>query len=119
MRFKLKYLPFLIGVSGIIGLISCGDTQASLESPQVNQIEKNTKFCIKLPETHDDGYTWQLKEDYNPSVVQRINEVWHGKKKGIYFHLKTRSMGETTLNFVKRNYTDTSDTKHFIIKIAE
>jgi predicted secreted protein len=92
--------------------------EISGEFPTVNEIPAGTKFRIILPEDHRTGYTWQLKDDYKPSVVQRINEVWHGNEKGLYFHLQALATGQTTLHFTNRNFTDTSDIKHFVIKVT-
>lgn len=74
---------------------------------------------INLQEDHRTGANWQLQGDYNASVVQRVNEVWHGNEKGIYFNLRALAVGQTTLVFIKRKYTDTLDNKAFIIKITK
>lgn len=100
-------------------LTGCSYVQLKNEAPQVNEISANTKFTIILPEDHSTGYIWQLKPDFDGSVVRQINEVWHGNEKGIYFHLTSLSSGQTTLTFISRKYTDTAAVKHFIVKIKE
>lgn len=112
----MKHCIFFL--SAFLGL-SCSTRIADREAPWVNEIPRNTQFIIKLPEDHTQGYNWQLSQDYDPSVIRQINEVWHGNEKGIYFNLKTLSKGETTLFFIKRKYTDTLDTKRFTIRITK
>ena len=105
----------------IVGILTtrCQHIEIQAEAPVINKLPKNSPFLIILPEDHRTGYNWQLLQDYNTSVIQRINEVWHGNEKGIYFNLRTLAVGQTTLEFVKRKYTDTADYKAFIIKIEE
>ena len=97
----------------------CNYPQIKKEAPEINVISANAKFMIVLPEDHSSGYIWQLKQDYDPSVIAQINEVWHGKEKGIYFNLNALASGQTTLTFISRKYTDTADIKHFIVKITD
>jgi predicted secreted protein len=108
-----------LSVCTLLFLSCCGFPQVSKEAPETNELPPNSKFTIILPENHTTGYIWQLSQNYNDQVVRQINEVWHGNEKGIYFNLQTLSAGQTTLNFVLRKYTDTSEVKSFIIKIAE
>ncbi len=111
---------FQIGVLLLVlGMVSCAEVEVIKEAPQVNTVPENTKFRIILPESHKNAETWQLQEEYDNKTVERLNEVWHGEEKGIYFNLKTLSTGQTTLTFVKRIYTDTTDYKRFIIKSAK
>jgi hypothetical protein len=95
----------------------CNYPQVEKEAPFVNTLGADSKFCIILPENHTTGYLWQLSHDYDESVIKHINDVWHGNEKGIYFNLSTLSAGQTTLNFVCRKYQDTSEIRHFIVKI--
>lgn len=97
----------------------CSVIDIKKEAPEVNELNTETEFRIILPEDHRTGYMWQLTQDYNTANIQQINEVWHGNEKGIYFHLKTLSPGETKLTFISRKYTDTADIKHFIVKIVK
>ena len=110
-HFTFYLIPLLVLVYG------CSFPEAKKEAPEVNEIPANTKFKIVLPENHTTGYMWQLKQDYDLSVVEQINEVWHGNEKGIYFNLNTLASGQTTLTFISRKYKDTADIKHFIVKI--
>jgi hypothetical protein len=104
----------------LLSLISsCRLPEYKEESPGINLIPPNKKFRINLPEDHTTGNLWQLKQDYDNKVVHQINEVWHGNEEGIDFNLKTMSAGQTTLTFVLRNYNDTTDIKHYIVKISE
>lgn len=93
--------------------------EVNQEAPAVNELPPHTDFKIVLPEDHTTGYTWQLTQDYDKSVINQLNEVWHGNEKGIYFHLTSLAAGQTTLNFLCRMHRDTSDTKQFIIKITD
>jgi hypothetical protein len=102
----------------LVLFVGCNENVITNKSPMTNVVAKNHKFTIILPEDHRDGVTWQLKDDYDHSVIQRLNEVWHGNEKGIYFNLKAKETGKTMLNLVKRKYTDTVDTKHFIIIVG-
>lgn len=112
----LKNSGFLV----FIGMLfwGCAGHVISKESPLVNVVPKNQKFTIILPEDHREGATWQLVEDYDHSVIRRLNEVWHGNEKGIYFNLETKTNGETVVRLVKRKYTDTIDNKRFIIIVG-
>jgi predicted secreted protein len=108
---------FIIGTLSLLS-VKCSLPQLKKEAPEINTITPNTKFVIVLPENHTTGYLWQLKQDYDQSLISQINEVWHGNEKGIYFNLKSLAHGQTTLTFVSRKYTDTADIKHFIVKIG-
>ena len=110
-------------ISIVIALISlltcsCRYRQVKDESPSVNTVKPGEKFRINLPENHTTGYTWQLSQDYDNTVLTQMNEVWHGNEKGVDFNLLGGAAGQTTLTFVNRKYTDTSDVKHFIVKIG-
>ncbi len=111
---------FITGFSFLFFLIifqGCSQIELNKESPEINHIPENTKFKIILPEDHRTGYIWQLQQNYDSTVIERINEVWHGNDKGIYFNLKSLATGQATLTFISRKYTDTADIKHFIVKI--
>lgn len=115
MQIFIKYL-----ISAFILLLfsTCSPLRVEKEFPGINEVPADSKFQIILPEDHTTGYMWQLKHDYDDLVIAPINEVWHGNEKGIYFNLKALASGQTTLTFVSRRYTDTSDVKRFIVKIA-
>lgn len=108
----------LLALVMVVLFQKCSTIELNKELPAINEVAPDTKFRIILPENHTTGYIWQLNQDYDPSVIERINEVWHGNDKGIYFNLRSLAAGQTTLTFVSRKYTDTSDIKHFIVKIA-
>ncbi len=98
---------------------SCRLPEIKQQSPQVNMLEPGQKFRINLPEDHRTGYTWQLNDEYDKNQVERLNELWHGNEKGVDFNLKTLTAGQTTLTFVKRKFTDTSEIRHYIVKIGD
>jgi hypothetical protein len=100
-------------------LHGCRYDEIKYEAPQVNTVEAGAKFRINLPEDHREGYLWQLRQDYDRGVVEQLNEAWHGNEKGIDFNMRGRGAGQTTLTFVQRKYRDTSDIKHFIVKIGD
>jgi hypothetical protein len=97
---------------------ACQPQQLKNESPAVNQVKVSVKFMIVLPENHKNGELWTLAQDYNKQTVCQLSEVWHGNEKGIYFNLKAQAVGQTTLNFFKRKFSDTIDNKHFTIKVS-
>lgn len=109
---------FFTGSVAAFLLFSCRYPEAGKRAPAVNEISSGEKFRINLPEDHTTGYTWQLVQDYDRNVVSQLNEVWHGNTKGIDFNLQGGAAGQTTLTFVSRKFTDTSDIQHFIVKIG-
>lgn len=100
-------------------LAGCSLPKLEKEAPKINEVKNRAKFRINLPENHTTGYLWQLSPDFDRNVIENLGPVWHGNEKGIDFNLKTSAVGQTTLNFVLRKYTDTLDVKNFIIKIVE
>jgi predicted secreted protein len=84
----------------------------------VNEVDKGSAFRVNLPENHTDGYIWQLNSDFDHSVLEEQNSVWHGDKKGIDFNFKALAVGQTTLHLIKRKYTDTAEVTSFIVKIV-
>lgn len=108
--FFLSFFPFFT---------KCNFTEVQKEAPEINNLKTNTKFVIKLPENHTTGYIWQLSPDFDKKTIENSNVVWHGNEKGVYFHFKSLSVGQTTLTFVNRKYTDTSDIKSFIVNIKQ
>lgn len=116
MRYLIHFTGLLFFLSVFSG---CSVSDLKKEVPAVNEVPANTKLRIILPEDHTTGYVWQLQAGYDQSVIQHLNEVWHGNKKGIYFHLKSLAAGQTTLTFVSRKYRDTAEVKEFIVRIRE
>lgn len=86
-------------------------------APEINEVKKDTKFRINLPEDHTTGYTWILNQNFDTAVLDNISTVWHGNEAGVDFNFKALSAGQTTLTLVNRKFDDTSDVKHFIVKI--
>jgi hypothetical protein len=115
MNFKISGL--LVALSFFLG--NCNYPKLEKEAPEVNEVKINSKFYINLPENHTTGYLWQMSPDFDKTLIENLGPVWHGNEKGIYFNLKPRAVGQTTLNFVLRKYTDTTDVKNFIIKIVD
>jgi hypothetical protein len=101
----------------MILISSCSYEKIEKEIPGTNFLESNKKYRVNLPEEHLSGYTWQLNGDYDKTVIDNTSTVWHGNKNGIDFNFKTGSAGTTTLTFILRKYTDTSEIKHFIVQI--
>lgn len=101
----------------VAGMSACQPDFIKSEAPLVNEIEVGHKFVINLPENHNDGYTWQLSNNFNSKILEVNDAVWHGNDKGIYFNFKALNSGTVQLDFVKRKYTDTSVVKCFIVKI--
>ncbi len=108
---------FLVGL--LILMSGCTLPQLNKEAPEINTVEKNKKFRINLPENHSTGYLWQLSAGFDKTVAEDLNAVWHGNEKGIDFNFKSGESGETTLTFVLRKHTDTSNVKSFIVKITD
>ncbi len=95
----------------------CSLPQIKNEAPQINTLKVAQKFKINLPEEHKTGYMWQLSDNYNKTVLNHLNAVWHGNQKGIDFNFETLSIGQTTLTLIKRRYIDTIAKKTFIVNI--
>ena len=117
MFFKLTNHHFLLKI--LVGIIatSCTLKQIKNESPQINLLEIKQKYKINLPENHSNGYIWQLNDDYDRTIIDNLNTVWHGNENGVDFNFNTLSAGQTTLTFVSRKFTDTGEIKHFIVQI--
>lgn len=115
-KIKIKHHCF-INILVLFSLFSCSLKEIKKEAPQNNLISINQKYKINLPENHFNGYIWQLSEGYDDKIIDHINTVWHGNEKGIDFNFKPLAIGQTTLTFILRKYTDTSAVKHFIVQI--
>ena len=100
----------------LLNFYACTNPQIRNESPLINEVKSGTHFMVNLPEDHNTGFTWQLNDNYDNKILQNENAVWHGNRKGIYFNFKALSVGQTTLTFINRKYTDTLDVKSFIVK---
>lgn len=116
MKRLVKYI--LVG-SIFFVFASCSYETISNETPMTNIIQLHTKYRINLPEEHSSGYLWQLTDDYNKSIIDHSNTIWHGNTKGVDFNFKTLAPGTTTLTFILRKYNDTSGIKHFAVDIRE
>ena len=110
----LKSLFFYISLA--IFFASCEQALVLKEAPYENEVELNKPFVVILPENHDTGYTWFLKNDFDNNLNEHVSTVWHGNEKGVYFNFKALKLGETKLNFISIKYRDTSDFKQFTIK---
>ncbi len=114
---KFHNLTFLLNILVASILTSCSLKEIKEESPKINEIYLNQKYKVNLPEEHSSGYIWQLSDTYDRKLIDNINTVWHGNEKGIDFNFNPLSVGQTTLTFLLRKYTDTSALKHFVVKI--
>lgn len=113
-----KWFVFYLFLGLTICLSSCNQIQTvNLEAPKINLVQKSKSFKIILKEDHSKGETWHLKNDYNQQLVAYNSSVWHGYEKGIYFNFNALALGQTTLTFVLRHYTDTLDINTYIVKI--
>lgn len=118
MLFLLKKVPkSCIFIVILFIFTKCGQNEVEKLAPEINEIEISSKFVIKLPENHKTGYLWKISGDFDEKIVENTNSVWHGNEKGVYFHFKALSIGQTTLTFVNRGYSDTSDIKRIIVNI--
>jgi len=117
MKIKLVKKILLLNILGGT-LCSCGLKQINSEYPIVNEISVHERFRINLPEEHSSGYIWQLSENFDEKIIDNFNTVWHGHAKGVDFNFNTIATGQTTLSFVLRKHTDTSEIKHFIVNIS-
>jgi predicted secreted protein len=115
MNRYIFYKVLLLSASALF--TACRPQALTKEAPLVNEVLVGDQFRVNLPEDHSTGYGWQLKPDFDNTVVQDLNAVWHGKDKGIDFNFKALSAGQTTFTLINRKYTDTSDIKFFVVKI--
>ena len=99
-------------------LVACEESKQIQPLPVINEIKVNQRFSVILPENHQTGYTWVMKDQFDKNLVDHINTVWHGNDKGVYFNFKALKPGECELDFICRKYTDTSDNNHFRVKIS-
>jgi hypothetical protein len=111
MHHKLFYFPILC-----LGLTACRYQPINNAFPQENTIKSGEKFCVNLPENHDQHENWIL-QDYSYHSARLINPVWHGNEKGIDFNFIAENKGTDTLTFVLRKYQDTLETRRFIVKV--
>lgn len=100
-------------------LVSCQLPQLRREAPELNEVVAGEKFRINLPENHSTGYLWQLNQDYDHTLIRDLGAVWHGNEKGLDLNFQALGVGQVTLDFTLRKYTDTSENKTFIIKIVQ
>lgn len=98
---------------------SCNSIEISKEKPEINQVKNRSEFKIILQENHEDGSSWHLHHNYDEKMLSFVNAVWHGKDKGVYFHFKALSAGQTELIFIKRRYSDTTEVKTFVVNISD
>jgi hypothetical protein len=107
-----------IGCVLLLYCASCRYQSVSKQCPAVNELENHAKFMVNLPEEHDSGYLWQLRDDYDRKVVSMLNSVWHGAEKGVDFNFFAEGAGTATLRFFKRKYNDTSEVRCYSVRIT-
>lgn len=117
MRNVANKFIFLLIIATIFS--ACNYEKIENEIPQINTILINKKYRINLPEEHQSGYIWQLQDNYEKNIIDNFNTVWRGNTKGVDYNFKTLAVGETTLTFVRRKYSDTNSVKQFVVKIIE
>jgi len=116
----MNYLnKIFISLFIVLFFSTCSSVEITKEKPDINQIKNHSEFKIILQENHSEGYSWHLNQNYDKKMLSFVNSVWHGKDKGLYFHFKTLSAGQTELIFIKRKYSDTTEVKIFVINILD
>jgi predicted secreted protein len=90
-----------------------------LDDKSNNNVKVGQDLEVHLPESHKNGYNWLLKDDFDQSIIEHRNSVWHGEEKGIVFHLRALKAGKTTLSLIQRKYRDTTDSKQIIVEITD
>lgn len=100
-----------------LNLLSCAYTQADKVSPLVNDIPKGEKFRINLPENHQTGYSWQINNEFDNTVLDYYGSVFRGTAKGVDFNFVALEKGKATVNFALIKYHDTTEVKQFIIEV--
>ncbi|MBK7309359.1 MAG: protease inhibitor I42 family protein [Sphingobacteriaceae bacterium] len=111
----MKNLFFIVALF----LASCSYQTIKVNDAQPCKVKLNKKFRINLPEDHRTGYTWQLNDEYDKSLLDRMNTVWEGNDNGVYFYFTAVKPGITILNFTSRNYNDINSIKEITIKVSE
>ncbi|MBP9069052.1 MAG: protease inhibitor I42 family protein [Bacteroidia bacterium] len=111
----MKNLFFIVALF----LTSCSYQTIKVNDAQPCKVKLNKKFRINLPEDHRTGYTWQLNDEYDKSLLDRMNTVWEGNDNGVYFYFTAVKPGITVLNFTSRNYNDVNSIKEITIKVSQ
>ena len=111
---KIIYLSFL---SILLG--SCSPLTIDSNASGSQLIKNNTKFRINLPEDHRTGYTWQLNDDYDKSILDHTNTVWEGNSNGVFFYFTSSKKGTTNLNFKSRKHDNINALKSITIEVFE
>lgn len=97
-------------------LFSCNKLRTfDSNSTEPIKVSAGEKFRINLPEDHTTGYTWQLNNSFNKSIVDHYNSVWEGNTNGVYFYMQSLKAGTTVLNFTSRKYDDVNSIKELTI----
>jgi hypothetical protein len=99
-------------------LTSCRYEEVAGQCPFENTIGKGAKFRITLPESHAGSEMWQLSSNDNPAAVSQLNSAWHGEEKGIDFNFVANAPGKANLQFFKRKFTDTVETRCYRVTIT-
>lgn len=112
----MKQFAFFIAI--IASCVSCKNTRTiNAQTAEPITIQVNEKVRINLPEDHTDGYTWQLNDTYDKSIIDHYNSVWEGNTNGVMFYFRGTKKGTTVLNFTSRKYDDVRSIKEFTIII--
>ena len=112
---KPMYILLLVALAAF----SCRYRQLKEPLPAVHEIEAGEKFRITVPENHTNGEWSTLHDNYDPKVVERLNEVWHGDEKGIDFNFRAKELGTSTLTIIRKRFQETLDTVNFSVKITQ
>lgn len=98
---------------------SCSCPTIDFNSHGIQEIKTHTKFRINLPEDHRTGYTWQLSDDYDKTIIEHTNTVWEGNSNGVFFYFIGSKKGTTTLDFKSRKHDDINSLKSITIEVLE
>jgi len=99
-------------------LQACSFQEIKNPFPQKNEIKQGEKFCVILPENHNETSFWHATQKQFVAV-EALNSVWHGNEKGIYFNFLAKNKGTDTLYFFKRQQQDTIQEEKFIVTVVE
>lgn len=106
-------------------LQACAPNTLEKEAPGVNEITAGEKFTIILPENHNEGLLWKLKDDFDKTITDNMGAVWHGNDYGIHFRFQSLKAGTDTLHLTqfKTNAVtkerDSVKSVTYIIKVNE
>ena len=121
----MKCLFYYITLFFLLLNYACAPNTLEKEAPGVNEIKAGEKFTIILPENHDEGLLWKLKDDFDKTITDNMGAVWHGNDNGIHFRFLSLKSGTDTLHLTQfktdavTKERDSVKTVTYIIKVIE